>query len=105
MKVSINENKLSASAAIYDQLSAYKSIALSNNDAFRTFGLRDFNENKILDFTNTFDHRPLSYYEGSLNAWWYDYDRSHAQSTQEQVQTITDLYFPRWETGRVNFTL
>jgi len=91
---SIAANALKPSEAIYDQLAVYKSIVPENNAAFRAFGLEDFSESVILNFVNTFDQKPLSYYEGFLNAWWFEYDTSHAQTAQAQVQTIIDLYFP-----------
>ena len=94
LRASILENNLPASAAIYDQLLAYKDIVLPDNEAFRNFGLKSFRENAILNHTNNFDHKPLSYYEGFLNAWWFEYDAATAQATEDQVQTIIDLYFP-----------
>ena len=94
LAASINANNLKSSAGIYDQLITYKALPVQDNDAFRTFGLKDFSENSIVNFNNPFDHKPLSYYEGFLNAWWNEYDEDDAQATQQQVQTIIDLYFP-----------
>ena len=94
LAASINANNLESSAAIYDQLAIYKTIVPENNAAFRAFGLEDFDESEILNFVNPFNHRPSSYYEGFLNAWWFEYDTSHAQDAEEQVQSIIDLYFP-----------
>ena len=94
LAASIETNDLLSSTEIYDQLITYKTLPLQNNDAFRAFGLADFSEDKIVSFVNSFDHKPLSYYEGFLNAWWNDYDENDAKATQDQVQTIIDLYFP-----------
>lgn len=94
LAASIIANDLKPSEAIYDQLAMYKTIVPEDNDAFRAFGLEDFNESLIVNFVNTFDHRPSSYFEGFLNSWWLEYDVSHAQAAQAQVQTIIDLYYP-----------
>ena len=94
LRASIAANSLKASAAIYDQLMAYKAIVPQDNAAFRAFGLEDFEEDKIVNYETPFDHRPMSYYEGFLNSWWYEYDNSHARAAEEQVQAIIDLYFP-----------
>ena len=94
LSAAIAENNLQASPAIYDQLMTYKTLVPTDNVAFRAFALEDFNENAILNFNNTFNHKPMSYYEGFINAWWDEYGTGEAQAAEAQVQNIIDLYFP-----------
>lgn len=94
LQASIQANNLKTSAAIYDQLLAYREIVPKDNAAFKALGLEDFSQSKIVNYNNTLDHKPLSYFEGFLNAWWDEYDTNEAQAAVEQVQKIIDLYYP-----------
>lgn len=87
-------NGLQESQDIYDQLMRYKTIVPMNNAAFRSFGLNDYSENRILNssLTNA-ANVSQSYYESFLHKFWDDYDQEEGQAAVDEIQNIIDLYF------------